>query len=312
MHPHNHVFLLFMYYYFDLIISTQHLNIFSMQQSVNVYTLYELANQVKSILAPLLFPGCFEFFIADYISMPQRIVNSGLFSQISLKGDLFLLQERPIMQQTHGGIASYRSLSFHMQPTGGYSIKLFIEKIIDKYQVHPSSGSPSCLDSIDLSFIDSIKLHETQNVSTQNVIMQDIDKFYSKFLAEFQDKVDEKKLKKIITFIYQNSISPIKKVSTHRDRQDQEYCSIVAIYPYAGHINHSCDPNIQFIKHSYQNVYAREKIFTIETIKSISSGDELFITFLDADEMNLSTIDRRAILLNRYGFHCMCTRCLTQ
>jgi len=73
------------------------------------------------------------------------------------------------------------------------------------------------------------------------------------------------------------------------------------LWPSAAAWNHSCDPNL--LKRREGRVW----VFSAE--RDIKRGEEMCITYLGGDEKKLRLNERRAILLGRWGFDCMCSRC---
>lgn len=73
----------------------------------------------------------------------------------------------------------------------------------------------------------------------------------------------------------------------------------VYVHPYAALINHSCDYNSVV-------VFDGEEVF-VKAVRPISNGEQIFISYIDAT--NPSDV-RRKELLERYFFHCQCSKCL--
>lgn len=74
-----------------------------------------------------------------------------------------------------------------------------------------------------------------------------------------------------------------------------------AVFPAAARINHACVPNAQ------GNFNTSLNKFTIHATHDIQDGEELSISYLE-DQLALKT-SRQEILLDRYGFGCMCAAC---
>ena len=74
-----------------------------------------------------------------------------------------------------------------------------------------------------------------------------------------------------------------------------------ATYPTASYFNHSCAPN------AHPRWEHGDSTITIRALRPITAGEELFITYVDANESRAS---RRARLRESYGFHCACARCV--
>lgn len=68
--------------------------------------------------------------------------------------------------------------------------------------------------------------------------------------------------------------------------------------PFASMINHSCDPNVFFFMEGSQ--------LRFRTIKQISAGEELFLSYTDP---TYDIMSRRTELLATYHFTCTCHRC---
>ena len=75
---------------------------------------------------------------------------------------------------------------------------------------------------------------------------------------------------------------------------------ITAMYETGSFANHSCDPNVGL----------RSPSVTSEVLwvafKPIRKGEEILCSYIPTD---LSTADRKEILLRSYGFECKCSRC---
>ena len=69
-------------------------------------------------------------------------------------------------------------------------------------------------------------------------------------------------------------------------------------YPRASLFNHSCSPNISFVR------AGREIVFF--AAKEIAAGDKMCINYID---LNYSLEERKRELRDDYGFDCQCERC---
>lgn len=69
-------------------------------------------------------------------------------------------------------------------------------------------------------------------------------------------------------------------------------------YPRGSLFNHSCSPNISFVR------VGRENIFF--ATKDIAAGDKMCINYID---LSLSLQERKNKLRDDYGFDCQCERC---
>ena len=74
-----------------------------------------------------------------------------------------------------------------------------------------------------------------------------------------------------------------------------------AAYSASSYFNHSCAPN------AHPRWENGDSTITIRALRPITAGEELFITYVDANESRES---RRARLRQSYGFECACERCL--
>lgn len=73
------------------------------------------------------------------------------------------------------------------------------------------------------------------------------------------------------------------------------------VWPSASYFNHSCDPNV------YRRRVGRAWVF--EARADVPAGQELHISYLGGEEVNLDVADRRARLKRTWGFDCVCQRC---
>eukprot|EP00930_Biecheleria_cincta_P104039 TRINITY_DN9618_c0_g2_i1.p1 TRINITY_DN9618_c0_g2~~TRINITY_DN9618_c0_g2_i1.p1 ORF type:complete len:769 (+),score=112.34 TRINITY_DN9618_c0_g2_i1:69-2375(+) len=67
-------------------------------------------------------------------------------------------------------------------------------------------------------------------------------------------------------------------------------------------VAHSCQPNCEVVVHS--NGYGR-----LEALTHVAAGEELRISYLGEDLLQLGRSARRQRLLDKWGFHCNCQRC---
>lgn len=70
---------------------------------------------------------------------------------------------------------------------------------------------------------------------------------------------------------------------------------------YATRLNHSCNPNVSYVKDDDHMVFT--------TTRDLAANDEIFDSYINT---NMSTQDRKSTLYNRYGFHCNCEKCKTE
>lgn len=85
-----------------------------------------------------------------------------------------------------------------------------------------------------------------------------------------------------------------------RSEDGEEYTGY-ALYPDASYFNHSCAPNISKAR------IGSEWVFTAS--RDIEVGEECCITYLGGDEKEMDVNERRARLMEHWGFECMCKRC---
>lgn len=67
---------------------------------------------------------------------------------------------------------------------------------------------------------------------------------------------------------------------------------------YATRLNHSCNPNVSYVKDNDHMVFT--------TTRNLSANDEIFDSYINP---NLTTSERKSVLHSRYGFHCGCEKC---
>lgn len=80
---------------------------------------------------------------------------------------------------------------------------------------------------------------------------------------------------------------------------DQELKNIgYALYQRASMVNHHCEPNCLVIFDG--------PILEVRTLQDLKEGDELLITYI---ELLVTTETRRAMLMDQFRFHCMCSKC---
>ena len=79
---------------------------------------------------------------------------------------------------------------------------------------------------------------------------------------------------------------------------------VAGVFPAHAMCNHSCTPNVEFIS-SEEGKYIR---MVAET--NLKKGEELHISYLSREDIEKDVGHRREILLENFGFECICTRCL--
>ena len=89
-------------------------------------------------------------------------------------------------------------------------------------------------------------------------------------------------------------------LSAGLDAITQGTASGSAVYKYVSLLNHSCAPNCHT---HWEN---GDSSLTIRALREIAPGEELTITYVDADSPRDA---RRARLANSYAFDCACSRC---
>jgi len=85
--------------------------------------------------------------------------------------------------------------------------------------------------------------------------------------------------------------------------QQAQNGSGTAVYMLPSLLNHSCDPNIDAVWRD------GDATLTLAARRDIAAGEELNITYIDA---GLPATERRQLLLNGYGFVCMCPACVDE
>lgn len=76
------------------------------------------------------------------------------------------------------------------------------------------------------------------------------------------------------------------------------------IWPEASFFNHSCQPNVKKERRGRQ--------WTFWTSAEVAEDDELNITYLGGEEMELDVVERRHRLREEWGFECQCLKCLKE
>jgi hypothetical protein len=85
-----------------------------------------------------------------------------------------------------------------------------------------------------------------------------------------------------------------------------------ALFLESSFLNHNCTPNLDV---SFTHGPGGRREITLNAIANVDipKGDQLFISYVDADsEPYNDGDDRRAFLRAAYGFECRCPRCLTE
>lgn len=81
-----------------------------------------------------------------------------------------------------------------------------------------------------------------------------------------------------------------------------------ALFQYARMANHSCDPNVRYT-FSWDPATGAA-IINFIACRPLSHGEEVFISYLDVEELaTLSRVERRQKLRSTWGFDCDCSRC---
>eukprot|EP00730_Choanoeca_flexa_P004783 TRINITY_DN117_c0_g1_i2.p1 TRINITY_DN117_c0_g1~~TRINITY_DN117_c0_g1_i2.p1 ORF type:complete len:445 (+),score=51.62 TRINITY_DN117_c0_g1_i2:2-1336(+) len=79
------------------------------------------------------------------------------------------------------------------------------------------------------------------------------------------------------------------------------------LYPYASFFNHSCKPNC--CTQTDEDKPGSVVKLVVRLVASVSAGEELCISYLDAGQLLLPQDQRQAHLQASYGFTCACARC---
>lgn len=75
-----------------------------------------------------------------------------------------------------------------------------------------------------------------------------------------------------------------------------------SIHLIASHFNHSCCPNVA--------IFRKGNLSICKAIQPIRSGDQLFISYMDEDDVQYQNeIERQSFLQNNFGFKCNCLIC---
>ena len=120
----------------------------------------------------------------------------------------------------------------------------------------------------------------------------------------------------ILSIIRRNAFGPdfhnydkLAKCWTERANSENCYDRLLAIYPLAAMINHSCCPNVVrvFGRLPAQNRNSAEReVMIVHANAHIPKGKEITWSYLPpATPLSV----RRGMLLSKYGFTCRCTRC---
>ena len=95
------------------------------------------------------------------------------------------------------------------------------------------------------------------------------------------------------------------RIQTNIREEVTEDSHFVAINPVYLFFNHSCDPNVSV------EMAGSTKRHTLkfEATRDVEAGEELFISYLNEEELALNRQDRRAKLTDWTGSACRCSRC---
>ena len=98
----------------------------------------------------------------------------------------------------------------------------------------------------------------------------------------------------------------INSRDNHDDISTESY--YIAINPYYTFFNHSCRPNV-----AYEGRKGGPKsTVRMKASRDIEAGDELFITYLSEDDLNLHVTKRQEKLRQWFGHDCQCERCVEE
>ncbi len=202
-----------------------------------------------------------------------------------------------------------------------YSRKNYVKKELPKYFTHKQSKyGTGTFATIDIP-VNTIILKEKPYCLNKNV---PLDEFYIyKLINQFLS--DKQYIKPFLSLVPLN-INSKYLVSSYEDlkhghqiylpqltkaemilyymklkRNMFKFHNSPGICFIATRMNHSCDPNI-----TYTTVGNH---LQFKTLKPIHKNDELYDSYID---YRLPKKERQEILLNRYGFHCKCTKCIIE
>jgi hypothetical protein len=83
---------------------------------------------------------------------------------------------------------------------------------------------------------------------------------------------------------------------------------LIAINPLFSFFNHSCDPNV--VEDTDEN--DTSSTLTLKTTEGVKANQELFISYLHEDSLDLPRAERNGLLRQWIGRDCGCTRCLEE
>ena len=117
----------------------------------------------------------------------------------------------------------------------------------------------------------------------------------------------------ILSIIRRNAFGPdfhnydkLAKCWTERANTENCYDRLLAIYPLAAMINHSCCPNAVRVFGRLPSQNRKSEVMIVHANAHIPKGKEITWSYLPpATPLAV----RRGMLLSKYGFTCRCTRC---
>ena len=134
--------------------------------------------------------------------------------------------------------------------------------------------------------------------------LQEISDRLESLSSNFSDEVVEKEVneedvsEKALRIFSANSLQVCEVESLHSATEGGLYRNISLL-------NHGCSPNCVW---SWVAGEPRRK--QVRAIKTVSKGEELLANYVDTEEFNFGVRqERRAILLDKFGFICQCSEC---
>jgi len=121
---------------------------------------------------------------------------------------------------------------------------------------------------------------------------------------------------KLFTIYWRLSTNSFSHPPDGPGSEQQRFVGVARLYSF---FNHSCEPNASWCPNEKgtrdlktQAIMEEGTKMEIKALRAIKKGEEIFISYLNAGEMNMGVAQRRKALMSWIGSDCMCTRCERQ
>ena len=176
------------------------------------------------------------------------------------------------------------------------------------YVTHPWALTHAILERTDAKYIND-HFGDVSFIQTLPVWDADDDKMMAQFGVDHPD-CSANDIKKCYAMVVARNLESHIKVLVKSEKAADTILTLTVgfgFYQRFGFLNHSCEPNVEI---QTSNPKTGEKV--IYALSAIARDDQLQISYVDSDRLQLSVQERQKIVVETFGFSCICARCIRE